>query len=133
MGVVGYCFSGSLALRFAAARPDKIAAAASFHRGGLYTDRPDSPHTVLPRVKARLYFAHAVQDKSMPKEAIERFEAALASWGGLYESEPYEGAFHSWTATDGPVYNPTQAGRAYSKLLDLFRSTIKKPASVPPR
>ncbi len=37
MGVVGYCLTGAMALRTAAARPDKIAVAASFHGGGLFT------------------------------------------------------------------------------------------------
>jgi carboxymethylenebutenolidase len=59
MGVVGYCFSGGLAMRTAAARPDRIAAAASFHGGRLFTDSSTSPHLVLPRIKARLYFGHA--------------------------------------------------------------------------
>ena len=33
IGVVGYCFMGQMAVRIAAAVPDKIAAAASFHGG----------------------------------------------------------------------------------------------------
>ena len=40
-----------------------------------------SPHHVLPRIKARLYFGHAVNDQSMPAEAIEKLGRALASWG----------------------------------------------------
>ena len=102
MGVVGYCFTGSMAMRTAAVRPDKIAAAASFHGGGLYTDAPTSPHLTLPRIKARLYFGHATKDQSMPAEAIEKFDAALASWGGKYVSEVYEGASHGWTAAGRP-------------------------------
>src|ERR1700760_1305890 len=43
-GVVGYCFTGQMAIRTAAQVPDKIAVAASFHGGGLYTNAPDSPH-----------------------------------------------------------------------------------------
>ena len=121
MGVVGYCFTGAMVLRTAAARPDRVAVAASFHGGRLYTDAPDSPHTVLPRVKARLYFGHAVEDKSMPKEAIESLDRALKSWGGNYTSELYEGAYHSWTVLDSPVYNPRQAERAFEKLLELFQ------------
>ena len=54
IGVVGYCFTGALAMRTAAAMPGKVAAMASFHGGGLYTDEPTSPDLVLPRVKARL-------------------------------------------------------------------------------
>lgn len=125
VGVVGYCLSGSFAVRTAAARPDRIAAAASFHGGGLYTGDPSSPHLVLPRVKARLYFGHAVQDKSMPQEAIDQLNEALKNWGGRYESEVYEGAYHSWTVPDSPVYNQPQAERAFEKLRTLFGETLK--------
>jgi carboxymethylenebutenolidase len=125
IGVVGYCFSGKMAMYAAAVRPGKIAAAASFHGGGLYTDGPTSPHHVLPLIKARLYFAHAVQDRSMPEEAIVNLEHALKRWGGKYESETYEGAHHSWTSTDSPVYNQAQAERAYQKLLELFQESLR--------
>lgn len=124
IGVVGHCFSGKMAMYAAAARPDNVAAAASFHGGGLYTNDPASPHLVLPRIKARLYFGHADQDRSMPAEAIAQFEQALKDWGGKYESETYEGALHSWTSSDSPVYNQPQAERAFKKLLDLFRQTL---------
>jgi carboxymethylenebutenolidase len=125
MGVVGYCFTGAMAMRFAASQPDKIAAAASFHGGRLYTDDPASPHTLLPRVKARLYFGHAIEDRSMPKEAIEQFERALASWGCKYGSETYAGAHHGWTVPDSPSYNQPQAERAFAKLTELFGATLK--------
>lgn len=123
-GMVGYCFTGGVALRMAATRPDRIAAAASFHGGRLFTDDGSSPHRVLARVKARLYFGHAVEDHSMPREAIEKLEGALAAWGGRYESETYEGARHAWTMPDSPAYNQPQAERALSKLRELFALTL---------
>ncbi len=123
--VVGYCFSGKVALLTAYSRPDKIAAAASFHAGGLATDAPNSPHLVLgPSLTARLYFGHAINDKGMPAEAIERLNQALTTWGGKYESEVYEGAFHGWTVPDSPVYNQPQAETAFEKLTQLFAETI---------
>ena len=125
MGVVGYCFSGKMALYTAVSRPDKIAAAASFHAGGLATDAPNSPHLTLgPSLTARLYFGHAINDKGMPAEAIEKLDRALEAWGGRYESEVYEGAFHSWTVPDSPVYNQPQAERAFEKLTRLFAETL---------
>jgi len=123
-GIVGFCFAGAMALRTAAARPDKIGAAASFHGGGLFSDAPDSPYTVLPRVKAQLYFGHAVEDRSMTREAIEKLEAALAAWGGKFESETYEGCLHGWTTLDSPVYNAEGAARAFQKLTALFRGAL---------
>lgn len=125
-GVVGFCFSGAMAMRVAAARPDRIAAAASFHGGGLFTETPASPHLLLPRIQAELYFGHAVQDRSMPEEAIEKLNRALAEWGGTFESEIYEGAFHGWTVLSSPVYNEPQAERAFRKLTGFFRRTLRQ-------
>jgi carboxymethylenebutenolidase len=125
IGVVGYCYSGAVAMRIAAARPDKVAAMASFHAGRLIVDTPQSPHLLLPQIKARLHFGHAVQDKSMPQESIVKFEAALREWGGRFESETYDGAYHSWTTLDSPVYNAPQAERAFQKLTQLFAETLQ--------
>jgi carboxymethylenebutenolidase len=125
IGVVGYCFTGAVALRFAAAQNESVAAAASFHGGRLFTDAETSPHRVLPRVKARLYFGHAIEDKSMPAEAIGGLDVALAAWDGRYESETYEGAYHGWTTPDSPVYNAPRAERAFAKLTGLFNETLR--------
>jgi carboxymethylenebutenolidase len=124
MGVVGYCFSGALAMRIAAARPDRIAAAASFHGGRLFTDAPTSPHRLLPRIKAELYFGHAIQDQNMPRAAIEGLNHALQAWDGQYTGEVYEGAYHGWTVPDSPVYNHLQAERAFEKLKELFERAL---------
>jgi carboxymethylenebutenolidase len=129
MGVVGFCFSGGFALRTAAARPDRIGAAASFHGGRLFMDTPDSPHLVLPKVKAQLYFGHAENDQSMPADKIEKFDSALEEWGGSYESEVYEGAKHGWMIP-GKVYNPEQAERGFEKLMDLFDNALRSPVSA---
>jgi carboxymethylenebutenolidase len=124
-GVAGYCFTGSYALRVAASQPDRVASAASFHGGGLYTDAPTSPHLVLPRIKARLYFGHAIKDRSMTQEAIAKLDGALADWGGEYESEVYEGAYHGWTMPGHAAHNPAQAERAFQKLTELFVQTLR--------
>lgn len=113
--IVGFCFTGAFALRTAAARPDRIGAAASSHGGRLFTDQPTSPHLVLPRVRARLYFGHARDDGSMPAEAIRNLENALAAWGGDSESETYD-ALHGWTVPDSAAYDAGEADRAFAKL-----------------
>jgi carboxymethylenebutenolidase len=126
VGVVGYCFTGAMTMRAAAAAPDKFAAAASFHGGSLFTDQPDSPHLLLPKIEARLYFGHAVQDRSMPAETIAKFEAALKAWDGTSESETYEGALHGWCVPGhASAYNEPQAERAFGKLVELFDAELK--------
>ena len=122
IGVIGHCFTGTLALRTAAALPDRIGVAVSFHGGGLYQkDNPNSPHLELPKIKASLYFGHAKEDGSMPASAIKSLEADLARWGGLYESETYN-AHHGWTVPDNPAYDKPEAERAHRKLTSLLAS-----------
>ena len=131
ISVVGFCYTGKDALRLAAMRNDRIGAAASFHGGGLYTENADSPHHMLPNVKARLYFGHAENDGSMPAPAIENFEQALNAWGGQFESETYP-AGHGWMIPGRPVHNAEQAERGFRKLMDLFAAlSLAHKASAP--
>ena len=125
MGVVGYCFSGSMALRTAAARPELIAGAVSFHGGGLHTDSPTSPDLELPRVKAELHFGHAFEDRSMPAESIAKLDDSLAAWGGKYESIVYDHARHGWTVPDSAAYNEEEAERAFANMTALFARTLR--------
>lgn len=125
MGAVGFCYAGQFALRAAAVRPDRIAVAASFHGGNLATEAAESPHLVLPRVRARLYFGHATSDQSMPPEAVAKLEAALRAWGGAWESEVYEGGLHGWMIPGGKRYHPQHAERGFAKLMELLDSALK--------
>jgi carboxymethylenebutenolidase len=124
VAAVGYCFTGAMALRTAAISPDKVAAAASFHGGRLVTEEHDSPHSRIPQVKGELYFGHAVEDQSMPPDAIEKLNDTLKAWGGDYQSEVYEGAKHGWTVPGRDVYDEKQAERHYAKLFDLLKRNL---------
>ena len=130
VGVVGFCFAGQFALRVAAARPDQVAAAASFHGGMLVVDGDKSPHLVIPGVKARMYFGHASNDRSMPVEAIRKLEGALEDWGGSYQSETYDGATHGWMVPGHRSYHHEHAERGFIKLMELLDGTLKVPAGV---
>jgi carboxymethylenebutenolidase len=125
MGAVGYCFAGAMAIRAAAVRPDVVGAAASFHGGGLASDQPTSPHLLLPQIRARLYFGHAIEDRSMTTEMIAKLDAALDTWGGQYESEVYAGSYHGWTVPGRDIYNEKQAERHYVKLFETFDGALK--------
>ena len=129
LGVVGFCFAGQFALRTAATRPNRIGAAASLHGGGLYKDDDSSPHRLLPRTKARLYFGHATNDNSMTAGQIEMFESALEKWGGEYSSETYN-ARHGWMIPGREMFDPENAARGFGKLIELFDSSLKKQVTV---
>lgn len=124
VGVTGYCMGARLSLRTAAAYPDRVAAAAGFHGGGLATDAPDSPHLVAEHVTAELYFGHADQDHSLPPEQIERLNAALTEAGVRFRAEVYEGARHGYTQADTSSYNADAAERHWKELLALLERTL---------
>ena len=62
IGTTGYCMGGPIVMRTAAAVPDRVGAGASFHGGGLTTNNPDSPHLLVPQMKAQFLFAIAEND-----------------------------------------------------------------------
>ncbi|MGN6403737.1 dienelactone hydrolase family protein [Sinomonas sp.] len=124
VGVTGYCMGARLSLRTAGAYPDRVAAAAGFHGGGLATDAPDSPHLVAEHVTAELYFGHADQDHSLPPEQIERLNAALTEAGVRFRAEVYEGARHGYTQADTSSYNADAAERHWKELLALLERTL---------
>jgi carboxymethylenebutenolidase len=125
IGTVGYCMGGGMSLRTAAAEPDKVGAAASFHGSNLASDAPDSPHTLAPKIKAKTYFGFAIEDRTMPQEAVERLKAAFDAAGADYEGETYFGARHGWCVKDHTVYHEHQAEHAWHHMLELFTSALK--------
>ncbi len=62
VGLTGYCMGGGMVMRTAAHYAERVASAASFHGGRLATASPDSPHHLVHRITAELYFGHADQD-----------------------------------------------------------------------
>lgn len=130
IGTQGYCMGGPLVMRTAAALPDRIGAGASFHGGSLVTDKPESPHLLAPKIKARMYFGVAASDDAKQPDVKDKLWEAFAAARVPAEIEVYEGAQHGWCVSDapphgaGPVYNEPLAERAWSELLSLYRAAI---------
>ncbi len=124
MGTMGYCMGGPFTMRTAAAVPDRVGAAASFHGGGLVTDQADSPHLLVPEMKAQYLFAIAENDDNNQPEAKDVLRDAFSQAGLRAEIEVYAGAMHGWCPPDSTVYHEAQAERAWSRLLALFERAL---------
>ena len=124
IGTTGYCMTGSYTMRLAAAIPDRIGAGGSFHGGGLATDAEDSPHLLVPEMKAGFLIAIAENDDQRDPEAKDLLRKAYDDAGLNAEIEVYEGANHGWCPPDSAVYNEVQAERAWSRLLVLFEREL---------
>lgn len=129
IGTQGYCMGGALVFRTAAAVPGRIGAGASFHGGGLVTDQPGSPHTLIPKMKARMYVAVASNDDARQPEAKDALRQAFTSSGVPGEVEVFK-SLHGWCVPDmpaeagKPIYNEPEAERAWSKLLALYTQAL---------
>jgi carboxymethylenebutenolidase len=131
LGVFGYCMGGTMSVRAAAAVPDRIGAGACFHGGGLVTDKSDSPHRLVPKIKAQYYFGVAANDDAGEPNAKTTLREAFDRAGGTATIEVYEGCLHGWCvkdmplAPDGkPIYNEAQAERAWNELVALFKRAV---------
>ena len=125
VGVTGYCMGGSIALRAAGTFPDRIAAAASFHGGGMATDDEKSPHLLAPKITAKVLVAGAVEDRSYDEAQNARLTTALKDAGVDAQVSIWEGCRHGWVPTDMPVYNPEGAERHWRELVTLFDGALK--------
>jgi carboxymethylenebutenolidase len=124
IGTMGYCMGGPMIMRTAAARPDRIGAAASFHGGGLASDGADSPHLLIPDMPADFLIAIAENDDMSDPDAKVTLREAFDAAGLNAEIEVYEGAAHGWCPPDSTVYHEAQAERAWSRLLALFEGAL---------
>jgi carboxymethylenebutenolidase len=126
VAISGYCMGARIGWRIATAHPDRVAALAGFHAGGLVTDAPDSPHLSAGELTSELYFGFADQDPSMNAEQIATLERALDDAGATYRAEVYSGAQHGYTMADTPAHDPASRERHFSELRALLDRTLAR-------
>jgi carboxymethylenebutenolidase len=124
IGTTGYCMGGPFVMVTAAAFPDRVGAGATFHGGGLVTDKPDSPHLLIPRMKAQFLIAIAESDDKRQPEAKGVLRDSFAKARLPAEIEVYAGTIHGWCPPDAQVYNHDQAEKAWSRMLVLFQTAL---------
>ena len=127
MGVFGYCMGGPMTMQAAAAQPERIGAGASFHGGGVVTDKPDSPHLLVPKMKAQYYFGIAANDDQRQPDAKTKLNEAFHAAHLPAKIEVYEGTLHGWCVKDmplqagKPIYDEASAERAWTELVTLYK------------
>jgi carboxymethylenebutenolidase len=122
IGTHGYCLGGPYIMKTAAALPERVGAGASFHGGFLVTDKPNSPHLLAPKIKARLYFAIASDDDKREPEVKDKLKEAFAAANVRAEIEVYPNALHGWCVPDSKAGDDrADAERAWGKLVSTSR------------
>lgn len=129
IGTQGYCMGGPLVFRTAAAVSGRVGAGGSFHGGGLVTDKPTSPHLLVPKMHSRMLVAVAQNDDQRQPDAKDKLKEAFAAAKVPAQVEVYP-AQHGWCVPDmpqdagAPLYNMAEAERAWAKLLELYKTSL---------
>jgi carboxymethylenebutenolidase len=121
--VQGYCMSGPLSFRTAAARSDRIGAVATFHPGALVTDKPSSPHLLIPKTRASFLVLIAKNDADRMPDEADTLRKAFAAAHRPATVEVYP-ANHGWTVAGSQTYDEQQAERAWAQLLPFYRANL---------
>src|SRR6202165_3949322 len=122
-GTTGYCMGGRTSLIVAGRQPERVAAAASFHGGGLASDDPGSPHLLADNMKAAVYVAGAENDASFTPEQAEALDKALTAAGVEHTIEFYPAA-HGFAVPDNAPYDADAAQRHWTAMKDFFGAKL---------
>ena len=124
LGALGYCMGGGYALSAAGTFPERVVVAASFHGGSLASDKPDSPHRLAGKMRARVYVGAAEIDATFPPEQQVRLGQALTDAGVRHSIEVYANAKHGFAVTGHIVYDHDAAELHWRRLFALLRETL---------
>ncbi|MET8473560.1 dienelactone hydrolase family protein [Streptomyces sp. NPDC006422] len=123
IGTTGYCMGAALALRTAAAHPDRVAAVAGFHPGMLVTDAPDSAHLSADKVAGRVHLGLAEGD--LTPEAVAALNASFEAAGVEHSIELYPGSVHGFTMADTSAFDADALKRHWDRLLPLLDGALR--------
>lgn len=124
-GTTGYCMGGRTSVIIAGKLPGRVAAAMSFHGGGLVTDTDDSPHLNAGRISAVVYVGAAENDGSFTAEQGEILDRALADAGVEHTVEFYPAA-HGFAVPDNVgAYDEASAQRHWDAMERVFGAALK--------
>ncbi len=123
VGTTGYCMGGPIVMRTAAAMANRVGAGATFHGGGLVPENSDSPHLLIPQMKAQFLIAIAENDDQRDPDGKSVLKKAFADADLSAEIEVYP-AGHGWCPPDTKVHNHDQAEKAWRRMLVLFEKSL---------
>ena len=116
LGVVGFCYGGSVA-NMLPTRVPEILASVPFYGGGPTLDQ-------VPRIKAEMLHIFADNDERI-NAGWPAYEAALRSAGVRFEAFKYPGTQHGFNNDTTPRFDAAAAQQAWGRTLVLFNRTLR--------
>jgi carboxymethylenebutenolidase len=116
VGVVGFCYGGSISNMLATRIPD-LGGAVPFYGG---QPKPEE----VPNIKAPLLIHYAENDERV-NAGWPAYEAALKANGVRYEVHFYPGTQHGFNNNTTPRYDEAAAKLAWSRTVDFFKKHLR--------
>lgn len=124
-GTIGYCLGGRLSLAAAAAYPDQFRASASLHGTMLVSDKPDSPHHHIDKMRGEIYCGFAEHDPYAPPSTISALAKLTEGRADLrYRSCVHAGAHHGYALPDRDIFDKPAANRDWENIFAMFRRQL---------
>jgi carboxymethylenebutenolidase len=114
IGSLGWSFGGAWSLNTAMLFPEDLDAAVIYY--GQVTDDADR----LMPISAPILGLFGAEDKGIPVDSVERFEAALERLRKNHTIHVYPGADHEFANPTGNAYNAAAAEDAWQKTLQFL-------------
>jgi carboxymethylenebutenolidase len=124
IGCIGYCMSGRYVVTAAGRYPGRVAAVASLYGTGIATAEADSPHLLLPRAAAEMYFAFGERDSVIPLETVETVRAALNAASTKFELDVFPDASHGFAFAERATYDHRATEESAAKVFALFNRRL---------
>lgn len=126
VGCVGHCMSGCYITTVSAKFPTRMMAAASLYGVNIVTDKEDSPHKLVDKIKGELYYGFAETDASVPPHVIPALTEALKRAGTKHTLEVLPGTLHGYCFAERQSYNPVASEHSWAKIFALWERNLKK-------
>ena len=116
IGVVGFCFGGSMANFLATQLPD-LAAAVPFYGSAAKTED-------VPKIKAPIMIHYAGNDERI-NAGWPAYETALKAAGSKYEMFMYPNTQHGFNNDTTPRFDEAAAKLAWGRTIDFFNKSLR--------
>lgn len=124
VGSIGYCMGGRHVMQVAERYPEHFKASASLHGTTLISDRPDSPHLGVAKLRGALYCGFAEFDHYAPRPMIQQLGDLLKSCSVTYSHQIHKGAEHGYALPDRDIFDKRAAERDWELIFAMFHRQI---------
>jgi carboxymethylenebutenolidase len=124
-GTIGYCLGGRLSLAAAAEFPDQFRASASMHGTRMVSDKPDSVHRLVDKMRGEIYCGFAEKDDLAPPTTIETMGKLFAGCSQVkYRAIVHPGTVHGYALPDRDIFNKAAANRDWENIFAMFKRQL---------